>query len=63
MNITREQFMEFFRDTESLNTLTPDDRVEVFQTILLGSSDITYELIQGLLIDYQVEHLAIIEIC
>jgi len=63
MNITRQQFMDFFRDNESLNTLTPDDRVEVFRTILLGSSDITYELIQGILTDYQIEHLEIIEIC
>jgi hypothetical protein len=51
-NITREEFMNFFRDDEKLNELTVDDRVEIFQSILVGSSDITKELLDGLLIDY-----------
>jgi hypothetical protein len=37
--ISRDEFMAFFRDNESLNTLSPDDRIEIFSTILLGSSD------------------------
>lgn len=29
--ITREEFMKFFRDTEKLNELTPDDRVKFLE--------------------------------
>ncbi|MGA9212019.1 hypothetical protein [Kaistella sp.] len=43
-NITREAFMKFFRTTEKLNELTPDERVEIFRTVLLGSSDLPKEL-------------------
>lgn len=28
-----EVFMKFFRTTEKLNELTPDDRVEIFRTV------------------------------
>jgi hypothetical protein len=62
LDITRYEFMQFFRDTEKLNELTPDDRVEIFQTILLGSSDITKDLINGILVDYCVDNLEVIEI-
>lgn len=41
----RQDFMSFFRDTEKLNTLSTDDRIEVFSSILSGSSDITTELL------------------
>ena len=41
---TRDDFMEFFRNTDKLNQLSPDDRVEVFSTILLGSSDFKKKL-------------------
>jgi len=27
--INREDFMQFFRDDEKLNELTPDDRIEI----------------------------------
>ena len=57
----RHDFMDFFRDTDKLNTLSPDDRIEVFQTILLGSSDITKELLEGLLQDYDVDNLEVID--
>lgn len=60
--ISREDFMNFFRDTEKLNELTPDDRVEIFKTILLGSSDITVDLFNEILGDYSVENLKVIEI-
>lgn len=60
--MTRDDFMEFFRDNEKLNTLSPDDRVEVFQQILLGSSDISKELLDGLLMDYAVEDLVIMQL-
>ena len=59
--ITRNDFMEFFRDTEKLNTLSVDDRIEVFSTILLGSSDFKKELFDEIFIDYSVTHLEIIE--
>lgn len=62
LDIIRYEFMQFFRDTEKLNELTPDDRVEIFQTILLGSSDITKDLINGILVDYCVDNLEVIEI-
>ena len=61
-HITREQFMAFFRDDEKLNELTPDDRIEIFRTILLGNSDITVELLQEILSDYGVSHLKAIEV-
>lgn len=59
-NITREEFMMFFRNTEQLNQLTPDDRTEIFRTVLSGSSDLTKELLNEILKDYSVEHLEVI---
>lgn len=60
--ITREDFMKFFRDSEKLNELTPDDRVEVFRTILLGSSDFSKVLLNEVLEDYCVDNLEVIDI-
>ncbi len=54
--------MAFFRDDECLNTLSADDRVEVFSTILTGSSDFTKELLDEIFSDYCVSHLEVIEI-
>lgn len=67
MNITadimnRDEFMKFFRDDESLNQLSTDDRIEVFSQILVGGSDITKKLLDSLLVDYGVEILEIKEI-
>lgn len=59
--MTREDFMKFFRDEEKLNELTVDDRIEVFKTILLGSSDLTKDLLNKILSDYSVSNLEIIE--
>jgi hypothetical protein len=59
--ITREAFMQFFRDEEKLNELSPDDRIEIFSTILLGSSDITKALLEDILKDYNVSNLEVIE--
>jgi hypothetical protein len=53
--MTRNDFMNFFRDDEKLNTLSNDDRIEVFRTILAGSSDITVELLRELVDDYNVD--------
>ena len=57
--MTRDDFMEFFRDTDKLNTLSNDDRKEVFRTILCGSSDITLKLLEDLLSDYNVEDISV----
>lgn len=59
--ITREDFMVFFRDDEKLNELTADDRVEIFCSALIGSSDLTKELLDYILLDYGVSNLEIID--
>lgn len=59
--ITREDFMNFFRDDEKLNELSVDDRIEVFCTILSGSSDFTKKLLDEILFDYSVPNLEIID--
>jgi len=60
--ISREDFMTFFRDEEKLNLLSVDDRIEVFLSILLGSSDFKKELFNELLSDYCVNELEVIEV-
>jgi putative ubiquitin-RnfH superfamily antitoxin RatB of RatAB toxin-antitoxin module len=60
--MTRDDFMDFFRDDEKLNTLSNDDRIEIFRTILAGSSDITVELLNELLGDYNVDDISISKI-
>lgn len=60
--ITRDDFMSFFRNTEKLNLLTPDDRIEVFSTILLGSSDFKKKLFDDIFSDYCVTNLEVIEV-
>jgi hypothetical protein len=59
--MTRDDFMAFFRDEESLNTLSVADRIEVFSYILLGSSDFTKKLLDDILSDYGVEHLEVVD--
>ena len=53
--------MSFFRNSEKLNELTPDDRIEIFRTILLGSSDLTKGLLTDILNDYSVENIILME--
>jgi hypothetical protein len=61
-NITREQFMEAFRDDEWLkNNLSVDDRIEIWKTILPGSSDVTKENLDSLIKDYCVENLQVVD--
>lgn len=60
-SISREDFMSFFRNSEKLNELTPDDRIEIFRTILLGSSDLTKGLLTDILNDYSVENIILME--
>lgn len=59
--ISREDFMKFFRDEEKLMELTPDDRIEIFRMILLGNSDFSKDLLDGILEDYCVDNLNITE--
>jgi hypothetical protein len=60
--ISRDEFMLFFRDDDCLNTLSPDDRIEIFSTIILGSSDFKKELFDKIFSDYCVSHLNVIEV-
>lgn len=53
--------MQFFRDDQKLNELTPDDRIEIFRTVLTGSSDLTKELLDDLLLDYSVHNLEVLD--
>jgi len=59
-SITRQQFLDFFRSDDYNELLSADDCIEVFQTALKGSSDITPELLNDLLSDYCVGNL---EVC
>jgi len=58
---TREQFMTFFRDDKKLNLLSPDDRIEVFSSILIGCSDFKKKLFDEIFSDYCVSNLEVIE--
>ena len=62
MEMTRDDFMNFFRDDEKLNELSVADRIEVFSTILLGSSDFKKKLLDEIFTDYCVTHLEVIEV-
>ena len=57
---TRVQVLDFLLDDESLATLAPDDRVGIFSDILLGSSDVTKELLDQLIADYSA-NLVVVE--
>lgn len=57
---TRVQVLDFLLDDESRATLTPDDRVGIFSDILLGSSDLTKELLDQLIADYSA-NLVVVE--
>ena len=58
----REDFMSFFRNDDKLSELSADDRIEVFMTILTGSSDLTKELLEDVLGDYGVGYLQVVEV-
>lgn len=59
-DLTRDDFMTFFRDDMKLNLLSPDDRIEIFSQILLGSTDLTTELLNSILNDYSVSNISVI---
>ena len=58
-NITRQQFLEFFRSDDYYDQLSTDDCIEVFRTALKGSSDITAELLNDIISDYSVDNLEV----
>ena len=62
IDFSRDDFMNFFRNDESLAQLSVDDRLEIFSYILPGSSDITVDLLNSLLEDYNVSNILISEI-
>lgn len=59
--MNRDEFMAFFRDDERLQTLTADDRIEIFGQIMTGNSDFTKTLIESVLKDYCITHLRVLE--
>ncbi len=59
--MTRNEFMSFFRNDDQFNTLSADDRIEIFSQVLTGSSDFTKKLLDSILSDYSVGHLEIID--
>jgi hypothetical protein len=60
-NIDRKDFMAFFRDDEKLKDLSADDRLEIFRSILIGSSDFSKALLNEVLGDYGVETLEVFD--
>jgi hypothetical protein len=59
--MNRDSFMEFFRNDEALNTLSNDDRHEIFASILSGSSDFKKNLIDLILSNYGGTNLVVFE--
>lgn len=54
--MTRDQFMNAFRDDDNLcEELSDDDCREVFSGILKGESDLTWELFEETCINYGVD--------
>ena len=47
-----QELMRLFRDDEVLNSLSAEERTELFMHSLIGASDITEELLQALCNDY-----------
>lgn len=58
----RGDFMSFFRNDDKLSELSTDDIIEVFKTILVGSTDITKDLLDRLLRDYGVGNLQVVDV-
>ena len=60
--MNRQKFMQYFRSEAFGENMSVEDRKEIFLQCLLGSSDITKDLLQELFNDYSVDNLAILEI-
>lgn len=59
IKITRQEFMNAFRDEQFYNTLTVDDCRELFISSLKGSDDITISLLNELLNNYGIANIKI----
>jgi len=57
--ITREEFMAYYRSDRYSEELSPDDKMEVFMGSIHGSSDLTKSVLEELLSDYGNEDLII----
>jgi len=60
--ITRADFIEFFRDEERLNELTVADRVEIFRTVLTANLDVSKDLLNEILKNHTVCNLDVVEL-
>lgn len=58
-NITREEFMDFFRANEGWTQLSSDDRAEIFLDVLYGSSDVTADMLNRLIDRYGIQDLEV----
>ena len=59
--INRDEFMTFFRSKDFQRKMTADDCVEIFRTVLKGSSDVTANLLNEICADYSVNNITIYE--
>ncbi len=62
VKMSRQDFMDFFRHDQFHNEVTVDDCIEVFSSVLVGSSDITAELLNDVIGDYNVDNLKVVEL-
>lgn len=60
-DLDRDLFMNFFRNTNQYNQLTPDDKAEIFVSALHGSSDVTVEIFEEVLENYNVHTITVSE--
>lgn len=61
LNLSRDDFMAWFRGDAINEELSVDDCIEVFRGALKGSSDFTIELFEQLFSDYEVSHLQVVD--
>ena len=60
LEVTPEQFMEFFRSDDFHQQMSDDECRELFAYALKGSSDFTAGFLNGILSDYCVENLIVV---
>ena len=59
--ISRDLFMETFRSSDFHNLINDEDAIEIFMSVLKGSSDLTVDRLNALLADYSVGNLAVVD--
>lgn len=50
--ITYDQFKEYFRSQDFNENIKPNDAIEIFLTVLPGSSDLHFNLLRDLFAEY-----------